>query len=57
MIDGLISDDETAAAVEAVISTDVNPSLASHGGFVLLSVTMEKALPISRWVAVAMVVR
>jgi Fe/S biogenesis protein NfuA len=34
MIDGLISDDETAAAVEAVISTDVNPSLASHGGFV-----------------------
>ena len=34
MIDGLISDDETAAAVEAVISTEVNPSLASHGGFV-----------------------
>jgi Fe/S biogenesis protein NfuA len=34
MIDGLISDDEIAAAVEAVISTEVNPSLASHGGFV-----------------------
>lgn len=34
VIEGLISDDETAAAVEAVISTDINPSLAAHGGFV-----------------------
>lgn len=34
VIEGLINDDETAAAVEAVISTDINPSLAAHGGFV-----------------------
>lgn len=33
-IEGLISDDETSAAVEAVISTDINPSLAAHGGYV-----------------------
>lgn len=34
VIEGLISDDEMSAAIEAVISTDVNPSLAAHGGFV-----------------------
>ncbi len=34
VIEGLITDDETSAAVEAVIATDVNPSLAAHGGFV-----------------------
>ena len=34
MIDGLTSDDELSASVEAVISTDINPSLAAHGGFV-----------------------
>lgn len=34
VIEGLISDDETSAAVEAVISTDINPSLAAHGGYV-----------------------
>jgi Fe/S biogenesis protein NfuA len=34
MIDGLISDDEFSASIEAVISTDVNPALAAHGGFV-----------------------
>lgn len=33
-IEGLISDDETSAAVESVISTEINPSLAAHGGFV-----------------------
>ncbi|MEY3806252.1 MAG: putative Fe/S biosis protein NfuA [Actinomycetota bacterium] len=34
VIEGLINDDETSAAVEAVISTDINPSLAAHGGYV-----------------------
>lgn len=33
-IEGLVSDDELSASIEAVISTDVNPSLAAHGGFV-----------------------
>jgi Fe/S biogenesis protein NfuA len=34
VIEGLVTDDDTSAAVEAVIATDVNPSLAAHGGFV-----------------------
>lgn len=34
VIEGLVTDDETSAAVEAVIATDINPSLAAHGGFV-----------------------
>lgn len=34
VIDGLVNDDEMAASIEAVISTDVNPALAAHGGFV-----------------------
>lgn len=34
MIEGLIKDDEMSASIEAVISTDINPSLAAHGGFV-----------------------
>ena len=34
VIDGLVSDDEISAQIEAVIATDVNPSLAAHGGFV-----------------------
>ena len=34
LIEGLINDDEMSAAIEAVISTDINPSLAAHGGFV-----------------------
>lgn len=33
-VEGLVADDEMSAAIEAVISTDVNPSLAAHGGFV-----------------------
>ncbi len=33
-IEGLVHDDELSASIEAVISTDVNPSLAAHGGFV-----------------------
>lgn len=33
-IEGLVSDDEMSAAIEAVVSTDINPSLAAHGGFV-----------------------
>ena len=34
VIDGLVSDDEMSAQIEAVIATYVNPSLAAHGGFV-----------------------
>jgi Fe/S biogenesis protein NfuA len=34
MIDGLVRDDETSAQVEAIVSTEVNPMLAAHGGFV-----------------------
>lgn len=34
VLDGLVNDDETSAAVEAVIATDINPSLAAHGGYV-----------------------
>lgn len=34
VVDGLVNDDEMAASIEAVISTDVNPALAAHGGFV-----------------------
>ena len=30
----LLHDDEMSAQIEAVISTEVNPALASHGGFV-----------------------
>lgn len=33
-IEGLISGDELSAAVETVISVDVNPMLAAHGGYV-----------------------
>lgn len=33
-IEGLVSGDELSASIEAVISTDVNPALAAHGGFV-----------------------
>lgn len=34
IVDGLISDDELAAAVETMIHGEVNPALAAHGGFV-----------------------
>ena len=34
LIEGLVNDDEFSAAIETVISVDVNPALASHGGFV-----------------------
>ena len=34
MIEGLTSDDEMSATIEAIISTEINPSLAAHGGFV-----------------------
>lgn len=34
VIEGLVNDDEFSANIEAVIATDVNPALASHGGFV-----------------------
>lgn len=33
-VEGLVSDDEMSATVEAIIGTEINPSLASHGGFV-----------------------
>ena len=34
VVDGLTSDDEMSASIEAIIATDINPSLAAHGGFV-----------------------
>lgn len=34
VIEGLTSDDEMSASIEAIIATDINPSLAAHGGFV-----------------------
>lgn len=33
-IEGLVNDDELSASIEAIIGTDINPSLAAHGGFV-----------------------
>lgn len=33
-IEGLISDDQISAEIEALVSTEVNPALAAHGGFV-----------------------
>jgi Fe/S biogenesis protein NfuA len=34
VIEGLIRDDETSAQIEAIVSVEVNPALAAHGGFV-----------------------
>ena len=34
VIDGLTIDDELSAQIEAVVSAEVNPALAAHGGFV-----------------------
>jgi Fe/S biogenesis protein NfuA len=33
-VEGLINDDELSAEVETLVTTDVNPALAAHGGFV-----------------------
>jgi Fe/S biogenesis protein NfuA len=33
-IEGLVRGDELSAEIEAVVSTEVNPALAAHGGFV-----------------------
>ena len=33
-VEGLISDDELSAEVEALVAAEVNPALAAHGGFV-----------------------
>jgi Fe/S biogenesis protein NfuA len=33
-VEGLVRDDETSARIEAIVSADVNPALAAHGGFV-----------------------
>lgn len=33
-VEGLTADDALSAEIEAVISTEVNPALAAHGGFV-----------------------
>jgi len=33
-IEGLTSDDELSAEIEALVSAEVNPALAAHGGFV-----------------------
>lgn len=34
VVEGLVSDDVLSAEIEAVLAADVNPALASHGGFV-----------------------
>jgi len=34
VIEGLVRDDATSAEIEAIVSADVNPALAAHGGFV-----------------------
>ena len=34
VVEGLVNDDELSASIESVIAADVNPALASHGGFV-----------------------
>ncbi|MFM9038078.1 MAG: NifU family protein [Actinomycetota bacterium] len=34
VVEGLVREDELSAEIEAVLATDVNPSLAAHGGFV-----------------------
>lgn len=34
VVDGLVNDDALSAEVEAVLSGEVNPALAAHGGFV-----------------------
>jgi Fe/S biogenesis protein NfuA len=34
MVEGLVSDDELSATIETILSTEINPSLAAHGGFV-----------------------
>ena len=34
MIEGLVNDDALSAEIEAIISTEVNPARAAHGGFV-----------------------
>ena len=34
VIDGLTNDDELSAEIEALVSGEVNPALAAHGGFV-----------------------
>jgi len=34
VFDGLVVDDETSAQIEAIVLNDVNPALATHGGFV-----------------------
>ncbi|MEQ1701398.1 MAG: NifU family protein [Ilumatobacteraceae bacterium] len=33
-VEGLVSDDALSAEVEAIVTTEVNPALAAHGGFV-----------------------
>ena len=33
-VEGLVRDDELSAAIETVLSSEVNPALAAHGGFV-----------------------
>ena len=33
-VEGLVNDDQISAEVEALVSAEVNPALAAHGGFV-----------------------
>lgn len=34
VVEGLVRDDELSAGIEALVSAEVNPALAAHGGFV-----------------------
>jgi Fe/S biogenesis protein NfuA len=34
VVEGLVSDDELSAQIEAMVSAEINPALAAHGGFV-----------------------
>lgn len=34
VVEGLVRDDELSARIETVVTADVNPALAAHGGFV-----------------------
>ena len=36
-VDGLVSDDEISAQIEAIVFSEVNPALSAHGGFVTFS--------------------
>ena len=57
MIDGLTTDDELSAEIEALVAGEVNPALAAHGGFVTTSATTGRARPTCRWAVAATAAR